>query len=85
MKPRHLSLLIVFLAGAFYDPGCVVRVHASEANNIPVAVVFSCINAVVTVVGVEGFLKPKAGKVAYVLGFGSGTLVAMLLRRANGL
>lgn len=83
MTTRQLiaGFVAAFLGGALYEAGCVVWVHYAERDDVGPAVGTSMFNAVVTIIGVESFLKHWLFKVAYVLGFGTGTAVAILLRR----
>lgn len=80
MKNKIMQSLLVFICGLIYEAGCVVWVHAAEKDNVVVAVIFSCICATVTIIGVEGFLKSKLNKLAYICGFGVGTAIAIGLR-----
>ncbi len=70
-------IAVTFMCGLIYEAGCVFWVHHSEAHHIGQAVAFSGLNAAVTIVGVEAFLKSHACKVAYVVGFCAGTFLAL--------
>lgn len=74
-------LLLTFACGAAYECGCVFWVHYAERDRRLPAVAWSCFNAAVTVIGVESFLKGLPMAVAYVMGFGTGTYLAMLIKR----
>ena len=72
--------VLTFVCGAAYECGCVFWVHYSEQGRARPAVVWSCFNALVTVVGIETFLRSWLFVVAYVLGFGTGTYLAIRIK-----
>lgn len=72
-----LSFLLTFIAGGAYECGCVFWVHYSETGQKRPAVMWSMFNACMTIIGVEEFIHSPALKVAYVLGFGCGTYLAI--------
>ena len=74
-------LIAAYLSGLFYEAGCVFWIHFSEAGKQWPAVGWSMFNAIVTITGVEAFLTGWPYKLAYVLGFGSGTYVAIRLKK----
>lgn len=74
------QLALTFAAGAAYELGCVFWVMHSEAKRAGRAVPWSMFNALVTAIGVEHFLRGPLFVGAYVLGFGSGTYVAIRLK-----
>jgi hypothetical protein len=74
-------LVLTYLCGAAYELGCVFWVHYSESEQTWKAVRWSCFNALVTIIGIEGALQTLPLKVAFVLGFGSGTYLAINLKR----
>lgn len=73
-------LALAFASGAAYECGCVFWVHYSESGRAGRAVLWSMFNAIVTVVGVEQFLKGWPFVAAYVLGFGAGTYAAIRIK-----
>lgn len=77
---KILPFVITFVCGAAYEMGCVFWVHFSEHNDVIGAVLFSMFNAIVTVIGTEQYLKNFPLKVIFVLGFGTGTALAILLK-----
>lgn len=72
--------IFTFLCGAAYECGCVFWVHYSEKGKKLPAVLWSCFNALVTVLGIESFLKNWVLALAYILGFGAGTYLAMRIK-----
>ena len=76
-----LPVLIAFSSGVVYEAGCVFWVHFAERKDVGAAVTFSCLNAIVTISGVEAFLKSRASKIAYVVGCGTGTFLALAMMR----
>lgn len=80
-----IHVLMTFICGAAYEAGCVWWVHHSEAGNKLSASAWSCFNALVTIIGVEGFLSSRWCAGAYVLGYGVGTFVAMSFKRKPNL
>lgn len=74
------ALTLTFACGAAYECGCVFWVAHSEAGRASPAVGWSMFNALVTAIGVEQFLKGPAFVVAYVLGYGAGTYVAIKIK-----
>jgi hypothetical protein len=74
--------LLTYLAGAAYECGCVFWVHYAERYRKVPASMWSGFNAaIVTIVGVESFLSSDCLKLAYVLGFMTGTWCAILIKR----
>ena len=73
--------ICAFLSGALYEMGCVFWVHYSEAGRARPAVGWSMFNAIVTIAGTEAFLTGWVPRVAFVLGFGTGTYFAIRLKR----
>lgn len=73
-------LLLTFFCGAAYECGCVFWVHYSEKNEIWKAVVWSCFNALVTVIGLGEALNKPLFIAAYVVGFGVGTWLAIKIK-----
>lgn len=81
MDRRAIALvLLTFACGAVYELACVFWVHYSEKGRARAAVGFSMLAALVTVVGVEQFLKSHAFAVAYIAGFGTGTYLAIRIK-----
>ena len=76
-----LVALLTFACGAAYELGCVFWVHYSERERTLPAVGWSMFNAVVTIVGIESFLKSWIFAIAYIFGFGFGTAVAIRIKR----
>lgn len=74
-------VLLTFVSAAAYECGCVFWVHYAELGRRLPAVGWSCFNALVTVIGVEGFLKSRFLAAVFVVGFGCGTFFAMTLKR----
>lgn len=74
-------VLLTFCCGAAYECGCVFWVHYSESNRSGYAVAWSMFNALVTVLGIETFLKSWVYAAAYVLGYGFGTYVAIQIKQ----
>lgn len=75
------ALALTFLCGAAYECGCVFWVANSEAGRSVPAVFWSMFNALVTCIGIEQFLKGWVFVVAYVLGYGFGTYVAIEVKK----
>lgn len=73
-------LLLTFLCGAAYECGCVFWVHYSEKGKIIPAIIWSCFNALVTVIGLGEALHRPLFILAYVIGFGTGTGIAIKLK-----
>ncbi len=73
-------LLLTFWCGAAYECGCVFWVHYSEKGKALQAVILSMFNALVTVIGVEQFLKGWLFVISYVFGFGFGTFLAIKIK-----
>lgn len=74
------AIVLTLSCAAAYELGCTFWVYYCEKNMAGPAVLFSMFNAVVTIVGVESFLRSLALKVTYVLGFGLGTWLALRLK-----
>lgn len=68
---------LAFACGGAYEFGCARWVAHAEAKRPWPAVRWSIFNALVTVVGIESFLKGIPYVVAYVLGYATGTYVAV--------
>ena len=81
MMEQMAIFILTFVCGAAYECGCVFWVHHSEKGNVKPAVLWSCFNASVTVIGVESFLKSPIFVLAYVMGFGTGTYFAIRLKK----
>jgi len=78
-----LLLTAVFAAGAVYEFGCARWVaHVGAGRKLP-AVVWSGVNCVVTLTGVEALLPGRPFAAAYVVGFMAGTWLSMLRRPAT--
>ncbi len=74
-------LLLTFLCGAAYECGCVFWVHYSEKGRTVPAIVWSCFNALVTVIGLGEALHRPLFIAVYVIGFGVGTGLAIEVKR----
>ncbi len=74
------ALLLTFFCGAAYELGCVFWVHYSEQNRSSLAVMWSCFNALVTVVGLGEALHRPMFIAVYVGGFGAGTWLAIRIK-----
>lgn len=81
-------LALTFFCGASYELGCVFWVHYSERGRVKLAVVWSMFNALVTVVGIGeaavgiGDAAPRPLVIAaYVIGYGAGTWLALVIKR----
>lgn len=77
----YLSLLVTFLCGAGYEFSCVFWVYYSEKYQAIKAVIWSMTVALITVIGVEQFLKGFPFVIAYVLGYGAGTYFAIKIKQ----
>lgn len=75
-----LFFLLTFFCGAAYELGCVFWVHYSEKNRPGLAVLWSCFNALVTVIGLGEALHNSLFIGAYVAGFGTGTWFAIKIK-----
>lgn len=75
-----MTFLLTFACGAAYECGCVFWVYYSEKRRAGPAVAWSCFNALVTVIGIESFLKSWLFALAYVIGFGVGTYLAIRIK-----
>jgi uncharacterized protein YebE (UPF0316 family) len=73
-------LALTFFCGAAYECGCVFWVYYSEKNKIIPAVLWSCFNALVTVIGLGEALHKTTYVATYVVGFGFGTGLAIKLK-----
>ena len=70
--------VIVFAAGAVYEFGCARWVaHVGAGRKFP-AIVWSGVNCVVTLTGVEALLRGRLFAALYVLGFMVGTWLSMV-------
>lgn len=79
MNP-NLAYFLTFISGALYEFGCTFWVHYAESNRIFLAVIWSMFNAIVTIIGTEGFLINWKHKVLFILGFGTGTGFAIMMK-----
>lgn len=83
MTDHNLWLFaLTFMCGAAYECGCVFWVHYSEKGRTLPAIGWSCFNALVTAIGIESFLSSRWFIVAYVLGFGTGTGLAIQIKKS---
>ena len=73
--------ILTFLCGAAYECACVFWVHHTEGGRALRAVPWSMFAALVTAIGVEGFLTRRVFIIAYVLGFGAGTYLAVKIKQ----
>lgn len=73
--------MLTLACGAAFELGCVFWVHYSERGRVLPAAGWSMFNALVTVIGIEGFLKHWANALAYILGFGIGTAIAIKIKK----
>lgn len=72
-----VAVAVTFACGAAYEFGCALWVRRVAEGSVASAVVWSAINAIVTIVGIEHALSRLTHKVAYVAGFAFGTWAAM--------
>jgi hypothetical protein len=75
------GLLLTFTCGAAYEACCVFWVHFTKELKALQAAFWSVVVCCVTITGTEQFLHDWQNKLAYVLGFGTGTCAAILLKR----
>ncbi len=71
---------LTLCCGAVYECACVFWVHYSEGNRAWRAVAFSMLAALVTVIGIEQSIRRAAFVLAYVLGYGVGTYLAISIK-----
>jgi hypothetical protein len=71
-------LALTWLCGAAYECACVFWVHFAESCRIGPAVAWSCIAALVTVVGLGEAIHRPVYIAAYVAGYGCGTALAIV-------
>ena len=76
-------LVLTFFCGAIYECACVFWVHYSEKNKAEFAALWSCVAALVTVIGLGEALHRPTFIAAYVAGFGTGTWIAVKIKKAN--
>lgn len=73
--------ILTFICGAAYECGCAFWVYFSEKNRIVPAVICSCINALIAVIGLGRALSNPLFIIAYVMGFGTGTGLAITIKK----
>lgn len=81
MSATIVIFILTFLCGAAYECGCVFWVHYSEKGKTIPASLWSCFNALVTVIGLGEALHNPLFIAAYVLGFGFGTGLAIEIKK----
>lgn len=80
----YLSLLIALISGALFEFGCVYWVHYSERSQAFKASIWSMIVATTTVVGIGESIKDKRVAIAYIIGYGIGTYLAITFKPNRG-
>jgi hypothetical protein len=75
-----LTCLLVFISGFLFESGCVFWVHFTERNKIVKATLVSMFCATCQIAGIGESLHDLRTAPFFILGFGGGTFVSIIIK-----